>query len=255
MALRGPWRRNKWPYSGQLGGQTSFDTDPAKTYHCAPMSVEPLPEYLAPRRLARSGAKFAGEIPLARFRRFCADLPESGAAAGGVDGDGDGDGMVRVRLEFHVDDQGRTCVSGEMETSVRLTCQRCLGPVDLQLHCTLACAVVADDAAAASLPRSYEPLVLADERIALIDLLEDDLILGMPAQPRHAEGECEAPGRESAAAGVAGPGRGGAETGEAGTGESGQHQGPDAKPEKPEQPEKLSRENPFAKLESLRKKH
>ncbi len=195
------------------------------------MSVEPLPEYLIPRRLARSGAKFAGEIPLARFRRFCADLPDAGEGESG-------DGVVRVRLEFHVDDQGRTCVSGEMDGSVRLTCQRCLGPVEVQLHCTLACAVVVDDAAAANLPRSYEPLVLADERIALIDLLEDDLILCMPAQPRHPEGECAAPGLAPAAA-----------AGSEDSAKPGENEVPGAKPEAE------ARDNPFAKLESLRKKH
>lgn len=181
------------------------------------MSVEPLPEYLVPRRLARSGAKFAGEIPLARFRRFSAEVPDSG-------------GSLAVALEFSVDEQGRTCVSGELAATVRLTCQRCLGPVDVDLRCSLLCAVVTDDEAAVNLPRAYEPLLMTGDRIALVDLLEDDLILGLPAQPRHPEGECAAP-------------------------QTAGDDGHDNERAKRGEPEAEARDNPFAKLGSLRKKH
>ena len=76
---------------------------------------------------------------------------------------------------------------------VRLSCQRCLEAVELPVECDVSLAVVGDDEAAANLPQAYEPLVLEGERISLIDLIEDDLLLGLPVTPRHAEHACQAP--------------------------------------------------------------
>lgn len=144
------------------------------------MTAEPLPEYLIPHRLARHGARFAGELPTAVFERFSAELLDSS-------------GSVNVTLKLFRDDEYRTCVAGTLCTTVRLTCQRCLEPVELAVECEMSLAVVGDDEAAANLPQAYEPLVLDGERISLIDLIEDDLLLGLPVTPRHAADACEAP--------------------------------------------------------------
>lgn len=144
------------------------------------MTVEPLPEVLIPHRLARHGASFAGDLPVAAFERFSAELLDS-------------NGLVNVALELFQDDEYRTCISGVLRTTVRLTCQRCLEPVEVDLECELALAVVADDEAAANLPHALEPLVLDRDRISVIDLIEDDLLLGLPVTPRHAETACEPP--------------------------------------------------------------
>lgn len=144
------------------------------------MSVEPLPEYLMPHRLARQGASFAGELPVSMFKRFSAELAEAG-------------GNVNVSLELFRDEEYRTCIAGDLSITVRMTCQRCLEQVEVPVDCQLSLAVVGDDEAAANLPRAYDPLVLDDERISLVDLIEDDLLLGLPVTPRHADDACQTP--------------------------------------------------------------
>jgi uncharacterized protein len=69
-----------------------------------------------------------------------------------------------------------------------LICQRCLGPVKIALHAEPHLAWVKTDEALAALPEEYDPLLSADGRVALADLVADELLLALPLVPRHEGG-------------------------------------------------------------------
>ena len=47
------------------------------------------------------------------------------------------------------------------------------------------------------LPEAVEPLLLAEARLRVRDLLEDELLLSLPQVPRHSPGECATDNRKS----------------------------------------------------------
>ena len=89
------------------------------------------------------------------------------------------------------DTQGRYLVGIRVEMDVVMTCQRCLEPCDVALasHSMLAC--VWDDTAAGDLPAEYDPLVTGDVT-DLHELVEDELLLAVPAVAMHSIPACQA---------------------------------------------------------------
>ena len=77
-------------------------------------------------------------------------------------------------------------------TTVALTCQRCLQPVKEALHIDRWFHFARSEEQAASLDAELEDDVLAMTRhLDLRELVEDELLLGLPLVPRHAD--CAAP--------------------------------------------------------------
>jgi uncharacterized protein len=67
-----------------------------------------------------------------------------------------------------------------------LTCQRCLGPVELPVTVERSFRFVENEALAAVLDEVSEEDVLAlSKDFDLLDLVEDELIMGLPAVPKH----------------------------------------------------------------------
>ena len=71
-------------------------------------------------------------------------------------------------------------------TRLALICQRCLQPVDTEVHAQRSFQFVADEALAAEIDADSEEDVLALSRtLNLIELIEDELLLALPLVPRH----------------------------------------------------------------------
>jgi uncharacterized protein len=71
-------------------------------------------------------------------------------------------------------------------TSLPLTCQRCLGPVDTLLEVDRWFRFVADEATAeAQDDESEEDLLVMEPRPSLFDVLEDELLMALPLVPLH----------------------------------------------------------------------
>jgi uncharacterized protein len=72
------------------------------------------------------------------------------------------------------------------QTRVSLTCQRCLGPVDVDLEVDRWFRFVADEAVAAAEDEDCEEDLLALEpRPDLLAVLEDELLMALPLVPMH----------------------------------------------------------------------
>ena len=139
-----------------------------------------------PRRLdvaafAADAQRLEGRWPLAGFARLVADQPADAPPVAG-------DVAWQARGERRAVPGGAAEVWLELEASARVhrTCQRCLQPVELELHVDRRLRFVADENLAAELDADSEDDVLALERaLDLHDLVEDELLLALPMVPRH----------------------------------------------------------------------
>ena len=143
------------------------------------MLTEPLPNTLDVRKAAARSVSVKGALKpleLQRFRELLA---------------GD-EGSVQAVLAFSRDDEHRSLIEVSVEADVEVTCQRCLEPMPLHLEAGNTLAVVWNDDYARQLPKHLDPLIVGEEPCNLWDLVEEELILGMPAFNYHEEEHCNA---------------------------------------------------------------
>jgi len=147
-----------------------------------------------PWRLARAGGTLAGRLPAAALERLRPLLV-------------DDVGEVGYELRFHLDEDGRARVAGEVSATLRLVCQRCLEPFNHAVSAPVRLVVVEDadagaggdpgggagDASGRTSAEDVEPLVAGDRPVSLSTLVEDEVILALSAYPAHADGACRAP--------------------------------------------------------------
>ena len=161
-----------------------FDTRSFEKYDYALMSGA-LPPSLDLVRAARQTYGLQGRLPVKSLPRLAAALASAA-------------GEVQVDLEAGLDPARRVVVTGHIEAELELQCQRCLEPVRLMVHAEPHLAWVKTDEQLAALPDEYEPLLSADGRVALTELVADELLLALPLVPRH-EGDAACRGFKEAA--------------------------------------------------------
>jgi uncharacterized protein len=101
------------------------------------------------------------------------------------------DGAAIYELAFGRDPRGRAIVVGRVRAHLRLQCQRCLDEVAIPIDVPIEVALIAKDEDAADLPDHLDPWLVTEERLNPLDIVEDELLLAIPAVPRHAR-ECRA---------------------------------------------------------------
>jgi uncharacterized protein len=123
-----------------------------------------------------NAVELAGRAATLERRLQLAQLPRL-VEAGALDGTD-----VRARLEFGTFD-GRTTIAVRIEGDVYLACQRCLKPCACAVDETASLAVVASDED--DVPGGYEPLLGDAERLSLAEVVEEQVLLGLPLVPMH----------------------------------------------------------------------
>ncbi len=138
----------------------------------------PLPEFVDPLRLARQQTRINGAVPVAGLSRIGSLVR-------------DDSGLVEVVLRFRMSASGVPRAEGYIRLTARLTCQRCLGPFDLELAPELKVAFTDGDEVVgrAELAAGYEPLECG-ERIGLTTMIEDEILLALPEFPMHPPEVC-----------------------------------------------------------------
>ena len=155
------------------------------------MSREFTPRRLDVNRFAEAAATLSGDEPLQTFARLAAEL-----AAPAPD--------AHVRWEAvglqHDGHAGQPVPWLHLIASatVPLVCQRCLAPVDVDLDVDRRFRFAADeDTAAAEDEESEEDVLVSSRDFDLLGLIEDELLMEIPATPRHER--CPEPVQLSAA--------------------------------------------------------
>jgi len=147
-----------------------------KTYDCALMSGA-LPPFLDLGQAARLDLRYSGSLAVSSLPRLVSALA------------GDA-GRAEVELRAAPEVGGRIVVTGRIRAPLQMTCQRCLESVTLEVQTEPRLAWVKSDAEMEALSPEYDPLLSTDGRVALADLVEDELLLALPLAPRHADGAC-----------------------------------------------------------------
>lgn len=139
-----------------------------------PPFQKPLPKQGDPRKFAQQGVTLEGFIPVAELPRVV-EATESSA------------GNVQVKLEFKVSEEGKRAVIGQASTELSLICQRCLEPVSVAVESDISLAIVWDEEAAKALPQHFDPWIAGEGAADLYDMVEEELLLSLPAVAYHEE--------------------------------------------------------------------
>lgn len=136
------------------------------------MTNLPLPHKIDPITLAHKGASLTGTLFLHEMLRVFNQLSL-------------GDGEVQVQFEFGKDLKNFYYIKGHLLTVLTLQCQRCLQPVNYKIESNFCLSPVRNDKEAANLPGDYDPLIMTEKTINILDIVEDELILNLPIAAKH----------------------------------------------------------------------
>jgi uncharacterized protein len=85
--------------------------------------------------------------------------------------------------------EGRPMVSVRVDGRVMLPCQRCLAPSECRVDDAAQLVIVADDSA--DVPGGFETAIGDVEHLSVAELIEEQVLLGMPLVPLHEdESQC-----------------------------------------------------------------
>lgn len=176
---RPPQGRPAMPAGGEkslenqkIAAVNCFDSPRGRHYHCAPMSAGYLPAYIEPFRLCDAGARLVGRVDAARLQRI-RELSR------------DESSDFDVELEFGRDVEKRARISGTIDGTVRLTCERCLELLEFRVHCDVSLLAITAGSDIPELADDPDILEVADERTTLATLAEDEILLALPQYPVH----------------------------------------------------------------------
>lgn len=143
-----------------------------------PMSEKIIPEHIDPFRYAEQMLSLSGTLRIADMARLSTNVHNS-------------QDKVRVDLNFGVDEQHITYLSGHLETCLTLVCQRCMENFSYDMTSDFNLGIVNTLDEANALPDTYEPALAQEGQLALRELIEDEIILNLPIIPRHEPEACK----------------------------------------------------------------
>jgi uncharacterized protein len=123
--------------------------------------------------LALQGASLERQWPLADLTRLGELLLSN-------------DGSAVARFAFQ-QVEGMPAVEAAVRATVQLRCQRCLRPYGCRLESTAMLVFTTSDAEAGRVPEGWEAITVDAHRVALAELVEDELLLSLPIVPMHSD--------------------------------------------------------------------
>lgn len=145
------------------------------------MLSDPFPERIDPRKLFTRNGSISGAITLERLPRLSEYLSNN-------------KGSSQASLHFGRDPNNRRLVSGPVKAEVHMLCQRCLKEMAVSLDSALNVLVLSgkqwNDDVLKSLPDELEAVHASEDELDVIALIEDELILSLPAVVYHEEQSC-----------------------------------------------------------------
>lgn len=143
------------------------------------MSKEFVARRLDVRSFAEEGAALTGEEPMQEHPRLMAEAEGRGGASRvswSASGELRNPRHVHPEIWLHL----------KAHAVLTLTCQRCLGPVNVPMAVERSFRFVADeDIAAAQDEHSEEDVLAMSRSFDLVELVEDELLMELPLAPRH----------------------------------------------------------------------
>jgi uncharacterized protein len=106
------------------------------------------------------------------------------------------DGIVSAQIAF-TREAGRNVADVQIEAELVLRCQRCLEPMPLAVNSSSRVALVGSEPEANSVPEELETALAPEGKLRPVELVEEELLLALPAAARHATPCIAAPAKES----------------------------------------------------------
>lgn len=128
---------------------------------------------------ARAEQELRGSLPVTSLARL-------------QDGLVDADGSIEFVIKGGRDGERRPILALEVSGSLHLQCQRCLGLLDhaLRLSNTLRLVRKGENVGAEADDPDAADCIDASSELDVAALIEDEILLGLPFAPRHAEASC-----------------------------------------------------------------
>ena len=136
-------------------------------------------------KFAREGQRLRGNVPVERLSRIVDELFER-------------TGDVSFVLAGHVDRNGKPVIDVEVRALLYLVCQRCLCRLEFNLerHSRLFLAVPGQVLPSIDSETTDAETVPAESVANVLDVVEQEVLLGVPFAPAHEEGKCVLPARQ-----------------------------------------------------------
>ena len=125
--------------------------------------------------LADESGRVELAVPIVRLERIAAQLASREALV-----------TASVALER---EQQRIVADVETTADLQVVCQRCLQPMHLPVTSHSRVLLLESEAEAGEVPPEMETALAPEGRLRLADLVEEELLLALPAAPRHS-GKC-----------------------------------------------------------------
>ncbi|NNM81638.1 MAG: DUF177 domain-containing protein [Burkholderiales bacterium] len=105
-----------------------------------------------------------------------------------------GSGQVKYRIAGAIDGEGHSLLHLEVEGTLKLKCQRCLGEFDYPLRIRSNLKLVKDEADLVDIEDEDPDVdsIVVREKMEILPMIEDEILLELPYAPRHVE--CEGSG-------------------------------------------------------------
>jgi len=142
------------------------------------------PDFVDPWKAADGRRTFHGTMPLKRLKRLEPMLAPQG--------DGQDEQLLarddaRFTARFSYDEQGLVTIRLEVEVELPLICQRSLTPYREKIARRSILVAIEDVAEQEEVPESYDPVLVEHRRLALQDIVEEELLLAIPQVPKNPE--------------------------------------------------------------------
>ncbi len=140
--------------------------------------LQRIPDRIEPWRLAEQGETLEGRLKLDSLPRLAPLLANANGEAAFV-------------LTFGKDERRRLLIMLNVDADLTLECQRCLSDMVLKIESKTCLTPVRGLLEAEQLPEALDPLMIEEgEYLDIAQLIEDELMLGIPSSPRHEEPHC-----------------------------------------------------------------
>jgi uncharacterized protein len=99
------------------------------------------------------------------------------------------DAQLDLSIKFNSGEQGFPEISGHIEGSLDIICQRCLGPLAWEFNIDFGLVLVGDVADLKLVSEPIDAVVVSEHGICMSEIAEDELLAVLPFAPMHATNE------------------------------------------------------------------
>ncbi|HIG88777.1 YceD family protein [Candidatus Thioglobus sp.] len=131
-----------------------------------------IPDKIKPFNFAKKGLIFSQKYQLKDFPRISSLVSNI-------------NDPIDVELSFYLENEKIPCIEGRIELDVALTCQRCLGEVNIHLKPNFKLGFLKNEQQAEELDSSFETILNTDEEWSTIEFITDEVLISIPMIPMH----------------------------------------------------------------------